>query len=520
MSRGVVAAGHPATAEAGAWALREGGNAVDAAVAAVLASVSTESPLTGLGAGGYMLVHEPEGESVLLDFFVAAPGHGGVERSIELAPVVIDFGDATQTFNVGAASCGVPGTPSGLAEAARRFGSMPLDQLVRPGVELARGGVEVNQEQGYLCALLAPILEREPAGAAIYAPGGSTLQPGERIVFPELADTLERLGAEGPSIFYEGDIAAAMADHVRVAGGTLAIEDLRAYETVAREPVRAAFAGHEILTNPPPSSGGILIVFALELLEQLSGSHPVDAETLVTAMEEAQAARTKGFLAGLYEDGFAERFLSPPLIAAAAERCRSLLRRPLGPDPGTALGSTTHITAMDAEGRCASVTCSNGTGSGVFVPGTGIQVNNMLGEADLNPLGFHRTPAATRMPSMMAPTVVLDHGRLELGLGSGGSNRIRSAITQTILRYLVDDLDVGEAVTASRAHFEDGIVHSEPGIDPRALARLEARGYEILRWSEPNLFFGGVHTVARGIDGSLRGAGDPRRGGAVATSEA
>ena len=201
----------------------------------------------------------------------------------------------------------------------------------------------------------------------------------------------------------------------------------------------------------------------------------------------------------------------------ATERVRAGVRPPgpgIGP-PG--LGSTTHITAVDAEGRCASVTCSNGTGSGVIVPGTGVHVNNMLGEEDLNPLGFHVTPSGRRVPSMMSPTVVLREGELEIGLGSGGSNRIRSAILQTIIRMIAAGMEVQEAVEAPRLHFEAGAVQAEPGIDEEGLDLLAARGYQLVHWQERNLFFGGVHAVARDPEtGELRGGGDPRRGGAVA----
>ena len=514
MSRGTVAAGHPATAEAGAWALREGGNAVDAAIAAVLASVSAESPLTGLGAGGHLLAHGPGREPVLLDFFVAAPGLGGDERRAEIVPVEIDFGNVKQVFNVGAASCGVPGVPSGLAAAAERFGSMPLADLVTPGVDLARGGVAVNRQQAYLFEILAPILAREPQGAAIYAPEGRPLREGERVAFPALAETLERFGAEGPEPFYRGDLAAAISESVQAGGGYIGSADLAGYETIARIPARAAYQGREILTNPPPSSGGILIAFALELLDRLGSSGP---EAVVVAMEQAQEARTRDFLAGLYAEGFLGDFLNPAAIDAAAQRCLSGEHGGRGSEPGDRLGSTTHITAIDAEGGCATVTCSNGSGSGVFAGETGIQINNMLGEADLNPFGFHATPAGRRMPSMMSPTVVLRDGELELGLGSGGSNRIRSAITQTIVRFLADGLEVAEAVAAPRLHFEAGEVHAEPGVPEAGLARLEERGYRVIRWPQPNLYFGGVHAVSR-RDGVLSGGGDPRRGGAVAVA--
>jgi gamma-glutamyltranspeptidase/glutathione hydrolase len=163
------------------------------------------------------------------------------------------------------------------------------------------------------------------------------------------------------------------------------------------------------------------------------------------------------------------------------------------------------------------VTCSNGTGSGIVVPGTGVHVNNMLGEEDLNPLGFHRLPTGVRLPSMMAPSMVLRDGEVEMVLGSGGSNRIRSAILQAALRLIVDEAWAEEAVAAPRVHFEAGVVQAEPGSDEDALRHLESRGYEVARWARPNWFFGGVHTVARDPEtGAIGGAGDPRRGGAVA----
>jgi gamma-glutamyltranspeptidase / glutathione hydrolase len=514
-TRGAVAAGHPLTAEAGASILREGGNAVDAAVAAVLTSFVTESPLTGLGAGGFMLVHDPGKEDVLLDFFVEVPGRTASERRSELVPIPVYFSpESPQVFNVGAASCGVPGTAAGLAEALRRYGSLPMRELVSHPARLAREGVQVNAEQAFIFHILEPILTHAEEGRAIHAPEGRILAEGDVFRFAELGDALERYGSEGPDPFYSGEVAGRISDWVIERGGTLGEDDLAAYEPRVREPVRAGYRGRDVLTNPPPSSGGILIAFALSLLER-AGSD--DVATAVAAMEEAQVARTEAFFHGLYEEGYVSGFLTQARIDAAAERIRGGERppEPAAP-PGDRLGSTTHITAVDADGRCAAVTCSNGTGSGVIVPGTGVHVNNMLGEEDLNPLGFHVTPAGRRVPSMMSPSVVLRDGELEAGLGSGGSNRIRSAILQTIIR-LVGGMDVQEAVEAPRVHFEAGAVQAEPGIDEEALDRLSARGYQLVHWQERNLFFGGVHAVARDPStGELRGGGDPRRGGAVA----
>ena len=507
--KGVVAAGHPLTAEAGANLLREGGNAVDAAVAAVLASFATESPLTGFGAGGFMLVYSPGEEPLLIDFFVQAPGLGGIERRVELEPVEVLFDQTPQTFYIGPASCGVPGTAAGLSDALRRFGTAPLSELVKPAIELAWDGVTVNAMQAYIFKILTPILTRYPEGQALYAPTGHVLDEGESFRFPELAEALERYGADGAEPFYSGEVGAAVAERVAELGGTIAPEDMTAYEPIEREPVRAGFRGAEVLTNPPPSSGGILIALCLELLERL-GDASVDST--VAAMRVAQESRGERFQEGLYEEGFAALFLDPESLDEKAARLRGSFG---APGPGDALGSTTHLAALDANGMCASVTCSNGSGSGVVVPGTGIALNNMLGEQDLNPLGFHLAQPGRRMSSMMAPTLVIRDRSVVAGLGSAGSNRIRSAILQTVLRLIVDEMSAAEAVRAPRVHFEDGVVQSEPGVDELALGRIESAGLGVARWRNPNLFFGGVQAVARKGDGTLEGGGDPRRGGAV-----
>jgi gamma-glutamyltranspeptidase/glutathione hydrolase len=498
--RGVVAAGHPLTAEAGAGVLRAGGNAVDAAVCAVLASFAVESPLTGFGAGGHMMVHDG-GETTLIDFFVAAPGLDGIERTTELVPVPVRFdAETTQTFYVGPASCGVPGTAAGLAHALERFGSMALSELVGPGIRLAREGALVNRQQAYILEILAPIHEQMSGTRELYAPQGRRLEEGDVFAFPELAEALERYAAEGAEPFYKGEVARAISDFVVGNGGYVGPGDLASYAAVERKPIETAFRGTGVLTNPPPSSGGILIAYCLGLLERLGPrSGP---EQLVAAMEAANSRRDLAFAESLYDEGMEVGFLDPAGLDLAA---------------ADLLGSTTHISVLDADGNCASVTCSNGSGSGVLVPGTGVILNNMLGEEDLNPAGFHLIAPGRRVPSMMAPTVVLRDGEIVLALGSAGSNRIRSAILQTVVRAVEQGFPVDAAVEAPRLHFEQGIVQAEPGIDEAALERIEKRGVPVLRRPAINLFFGGVQAVARDPKtGELSGGGDPRRGGAVA----
>ncbi len=491
MGRGVVAAGHPVSAEAGATVLREGGNAVDAAIGAVLASFACEPLLTGLGAGGHMLVAPPGAEPVVLDFFVAAPGRGADPAArAELVPVEVSFGDAVQVFNVGPASVGAYGVPAGLEAAARRFGTVPLGELAAPAARLARVGVPLNPAQAYVVEILEGIVTSTPECAAIFAPGGRLLRAGDPVRQPELGDGLERLGADGAEPFYRGAIADAVAAWLEPRGGMLTRDDLADYAVADRDPVRVGYRGREVLTNPPPSAGGTLIAYALAMLDREPG--PPSSLGLVDVMEAAQAERTPAFLDGLAAPGFGADFLA------------------------SRLGSTTHVSVLDVNGWACAVTCSAGACSGVVVPGTGIHLNNMMGEHDLNPLGFHRHPAGRRMPSMMAPTVVLRGGAPELVLGSAGSNRIRSAILQVICSVVDRGLAAGPAVEAPRLHLEDGVVYAEPGID---LAELEAAGRTVAPFRARNLFFGGTQAVERDAQtGALSGGGDPRRGGAAVSA--
>ena len=524
-----MAAGHPLTAEAGARVLREGGNAVDAAVGAMLTSFAAEQLLTGLGAGGYMLVAGGGEAPALLDFFVEAPtdrkaaGAGDGPPPAELRAVDVSFGDAAQVFHIGPASCGVYGTPAGVCEAVRRWGSVPLEQLAAPAAELAQEGVVLNAGQAYIAKILADLLTSTPECAALWAPDGHVLKEGELLRNPELGDALLRLGEEGAEPFYRGDIAAAVCDWLQARGGALCGENLTGYRALAREPVRVRYRDREVLTNPPPSAGGTLLAYALALLDR--GSAPPRLRGVVAAMAAAQTERTPEFVEGLSEEGFLERFLA------------------------TRLGATTHISVLDADGRACSVTCSNGEGSGVVVPGTGMHLNNVMGEEDLNPLGFHRHPAGRRMPSMMAPTVVMlaDRrsrrspigGEVELVLGSAGSNRIRSALLQTIVGVVDHGLGARAAVDAPRVHIEDGTLYTEPGIDleellgpdsptdpgssspvgpgldlptdPGSDSPTDPRA-RVVEFGALNLFFGGVQAVLRRGD-AIEGAGDPRRGG-------
>ena len=513
--RGAVAAGHPLTAEVGARALAEGGNAVDACVAAAFAAAVTESPLTGPGGGGFMLVHRArDGATRLADFFVAAPGLGLRRR--HLAPmheVDLAFGDSptTQIFWIGAPSCAVPGAVAGLEAVHRRYGLLPWRELVLPAVELARVGVELTRPQAHMHAILDPILRFGPEGRHVYGRNGSRLVAGDRLRLGDLAETLDAIGRRGAAALYSGERARAIVATVRDGGGALTREDLASYRVVWRRPVRVRFRGHDVVSNPPPSSGGVLIAYGLALLERLDTTPAGSAEAiaaLAEVMREQTRARGAGFVRGLHRGGAARRLLSSSSLRAALGRIGEAGLREPAP-----VGGTTHVSAIDAAGNAASLSTSTGSGSGVIVPGTGIYLNNMLGEYDL--VGGRPVPPGQRLTSMMAPSIALDRrGGPRLVVGSAGSARLRGAIMQIIVNVLEHGLGVEAAVDAPRVHVDEPHVHCEGGHDRAELDRLEAFGYDVVRWRRRNLFFGGAAAVEVLADGSLAAAGDARRGGA------
>jgi gamma-glutamyltranspeptidase / glutathione hydrolase len=513
--RGAIAAGHRLTAEAGAEILAEGGNAVDACLAAAFASWVAESPLTGPAAGGFLLVHRARDRTDrLLDFFVALPGRGSrgpVEPHME--SIDIDFdGSSSQVFLVGPGSCAVPGSVAGLEAAHVRYGSLPWQRLIEPAIGLARAGVELTRPQAYLHAILDLILRHTPEGRAIYGEQGR-IAAGGRVVMHDLAETLERLAAGGARELYGGELGRAVVEHLSEHGGLVTEEDLAGYRVIWRRPLRVPYQGREFVSNPPPSSGGILIGYGLSLLDRMSADGaPGSAEAieaLIEVMHEQSRARGGAFVSGLQRGGLVRKLYSEESLRAALARIEG--REATAHEQPSAPG-TTHISVVDERGNAASLTASIGAGSGVIVPGTGIHMNNMLGEYDLNPPGSRASPGA-RLTSMMAPSLALDHERPRLVVGSAGSIRLRGAIMQIVVNVVHHGMPVDEAIAAPRVHVDNGQVHCEGGCDPAELDRLESLGYELIRWRRQNLYFGGVSAVERRDDGGLAAAGDPRRGG-------
>jgi gamma-glutamyltranspeptidase/glutathione hydrolase len=469
--RGVVATGHRLVSEAAAQMLRAGGNAFDAAMAAGLAAAVAEPMFTSLGGGGFLLARLSEGRAILFDFFADTPGRGRPERALEphFLPMTVHFPASDQVFNIGLGSVAVPGTLGGFMHVQQRLGRLPLCEVVAPAIALARDGVVLTSHQAYVVGLLEPINALSEEGRALYAPGGRSLAEGERLVNPDLACFLEALPEDGGRELYGGSLAQRIERDMREGQGLLTARDLAAYAVAEREPLAIDYRRHRLLTNPPPSFGGSLIAHAL-------GCH---------------ASRELG------RHGWGS---GPHLVALVEVMAKVEERR--------AAGGTTHISVNDAEGNAASMSLSNGEGSGYVVPGTGIMLNNMLGEDDLHPEGFHASPPGQRVASMMSPSILLRGREVRLILGSGGSKRIRTALVQVVSDVVDFDMSVREAVEAPRIHWDGESVQVEPGFSEAALDALRA-SWPVNLWPERNLYFGGVHAV----EPPDRGAGDPRRDG-------
>lgn len=515
-TRGAIAAGHVKTVEAGCEMLRLGGNAFDAAVAAVMASFVAEPTLTSPAGGGFLLAHTQDKQNILFDFFTQTPQQKPNGRAIDFYPVQVDFGGVTQEFHVGLGSMAVPGTIGGLFHVQQRLGRLPWAVVSEPAIHYAKTGVTISEFQTYCMTILSPILMGSAESRALFAPQGKLWAPGSCFTMPDLADSLSYLAEEGARGFYHGDIARQLVKDCQEQGGYLSRADLEQYRVIERQPLMTQYRGNTLVTNPPPSSGGTLIAFALALLEHNGLSQRVAGsrehlQILAAAMRLTNAARRDGYDARIYEADVAERFLAAEHLDAYRQQLADVNK----------WGSTTHLSVIDVDGNAASVTTSNGEGSSYVIPGTGIMMNNMLGEADLHPQGFHRWQENVRISSMMAPTMILRGTQPELVLGSGGSNRIRTAILQVISNLLDFGMTIEQAVSSPRIHWENGILNLEPGFEMTIGDAAEFPFTDTVEyWPQQNMFFGGVHAVTRSESGVLSGAGDPRRGGAIAVCSA
>jgi gamma-glutamyltranspeptidase/glutathione hydrolase len=475
--RGVVAAGNPHTAEAAASVLRQGGNAVDALVAGALASFVAEPLLASAGGSGMMTLALPGQEPVVVDFFSAMPG---LDRPADAPPmdfeaIEIDFGAASQVFHIGRASAAPPLALPGLAAAAKKHGTLDLETLTAPAIELALRGCPLTEEAAEVFRLLWPINLRTEECQGSYSDTDQPPHPGSRRAMPGMARLLQRFAEHGGP---PPELQEALLEHFGPsAGGAITEADLARAEPRFVAPRTLRIGEWEVLASP--RLGGKLL----------------------------------GVIAGSLAEGFIHRDEAEE-VARHAEACRAGTR---AKSDERAFGSTTHLSVIDAHGGAAAATLTNGEGSGHVLPGTQVQLNNFCGEEDLHPGGFFAHEPGSELPSMIAPTIVRGPGDAVLALGSGGANRIRSVVSQVLYRVCILGQPLDAAVRAPRVHAEESSVwlEMEDRHDRAAIIEtLQDRFEHVYSFPFRAFFFGGVHAV-HARDGEVIGAGDPRRGGAV-----
>ncbi len=502
--KGVVAAGHESTARACADMLRAGGNAFDAAMAGMVASCVPETVLSSLGGGGFMMAYRADrDDTILYDFFAQTPQTKRPTSELDFRAIDADFGPATQEFHIGAGASATPGVIPGLFAIHSDLCTLPLAQILEPAIDLARNGVKVSAFHAYLFEVIEPILTKDAAVKALFAPGDSLLKKGDLFRNENFARTLEALITQGEAFFRTGDLAKAIIAQSTQQGGHLSAADLSSYKVERRQPLIQNYRNQQFFLNPAPCAGGPMIGFALGVLARLCPDRAPDLCDLVQTMSlinQARNAKTTPL----------EHFANDEHIAHQLATAQ---------DHHPSHKGTTHISVIDAAGNAASLTISNGEGNGLMLGDTGIMLNNMLGEEDLHDEGFHRWQQDQRLSSMMAPTLIRSPDNSLTALGSGGSNRIRSAILQVACGLIDHGFSLDEAINAPRLHCEQGgqvsfenIPETSP-FTPVAKQELLAAYPDAHAWPDPNMFFGGVHGVRKIPSGLLEGRGDTRRAG-------
>ena len=526
--QGVIAAGGPETAKAGADILKLGGNAIDAAVAAAFVSFIAEIGVVHLGGSGIAHIYDSSnGRSLVYDFFSNTPGlDGNSDKPIDFAEVMIDFGATTQNFHLGRASVAVPGNIAGLCKMAEDYGRLPLKTLLQPVIDYATSGLPLTPFQADTCKLLLPLYTHTAGMRSIFAANGGVIGAGEHLFIPDLADTLSSLAEEGASFARNGRLAQAIVADQTENGGLLTTTDLENYQVATPSSIRLPYRSYDLLLPPPSSTGGVLTSFTLKLLAKFNVAQYKHGSTahlqllyeIMVATNRARIGWDKAADELSISDAIG-RFLSDTQVQTYYDEVAAAIHdkhpTPFVREPN-APNNTSHLSVMDADGLAVSLTTTAGESAGYVVPNTGYIPNNMMGEGDLHPNGFHSRPPGQRIPTMMTPTIVLEKGQPKLVVGSGGSIRIRSAVLQVLSNLLDFEMTLNDAVNTARVHVESGALQCEAGFDAAEVDKLEAMGYGVNRWPTRSIYFGGAHSVSRAGNGRLVGAGDNRRGGATA----
>ena len=499
LKKGSVAAGSKEAADAAIDILSENGNAVDAAVSAVFASMTSEFSLTGIAGGGAMTLSLNGRKPSAIDFFVdAVPIRKN--STFEFIEKVVDFGDATQKFRVGKGSIAVPGTLQGLLYAQKKYGKLPLDVVLEPAISYAKSGIRINRAQAYIFKLLEPIFSHDYKNNTILFKNKSIIQEGDLFKNEIFSDFLYELSREGIPFYLNDGID--IIDKFLGKDALFDKKEMLSYNVLERECVSTKIEGYDFFSNPGPSFGGSLIAFSLDLINNLKEKR-LNNNLLVKIFQATENIRSRVQRNQFNIDSMQRQ----DILEEGFEIVNNFSRSSINDSNINGFGSTTHVSVIDRDHSCVSVTTTNGEGCGYIIPGLGIMMNNMLGEEDLNPHGFHSYLNRQRLSTMMAPSIVFKDRRPFIVLGSGGSNRLRSAIVQVLINYCFKGLSLEKSVSSDRLYVEGGVLFTEPGIEIKGDAM---KMYSHSLFNEKNLFFGGVNAAA--VDEAF---GDARRQGSA-----
>lgn len=509
MTEVAVATVSQEAADAGAETAAEGGNAVDAAVCAALSAVVTHPGMCSIGGGAFITVWPPGGSPVTIDGGFEMPGRGlpPGEFGSGGRHVRFDYGNGVET-TVGPGSVATPGLLAACSLAAERYGKLPWARLLRPAYRQARDGFPMPPScHEFLSHAYEAIYAEDPRSrAALQGEAGGLAEPGETLRIPGLAETVRTIAEEGAAAFYEGELGRRVAEHVRQGGGVLTRRDLAAYRPAVRDPVEASLDGWQVATNPPPAVGGAAMAAMLKLMAD--------------GLEEgAWTARAVGRLARVQQAVLGHCRARLDASGELAEDVERLMRRAeLGDLAGLkGSSSTIHVSAVDSAGTACSATVSDGYGSGVMPPETGIWLNNCLGEEELNRQGYHAREPGKRLPSNMAPSAARHRDGSLLAVGSPGAERIPTAVLQVLLNFIRLDRPLGAAVEGPRLHVDPGPDSARAACEPGL--PVEAIGLPLRRFDGPSMFFGGVEAALWRPNGGFRTAADERRTGGTAVGE-
>lgn len=464
---GAIASGHQCVSEIGLEILKAGGNAFDAVIACGFSSSVCEPMLSSLGGGGFLLTHDKHNKARLFDFFSNHSGINyekitGKKINPQFMPITVNFPGSDQIFQSGIASVATPGCLHGYLHVHKILGKLPLKEVVQPTIELAKNGVTLSPFQAYVHELLANVILSTPCSKQLFAnkTGDAIKTAGELLYNTDLADFIEVLASEGSDLVYRGEVSKKIVTDMQSEGGFVTKDDLEQYQTIERKPLIYQHSKGIIYGNPAPSFGSTLIAQHLDELSQHNPSAMLDIKS--------QQQWLTSFIA-------VDQWREKQEQLAAKQRLFSR--------------GTTHVSVIDKDGNCASMTTSNGEGSGYIIPKTGIMLNNMMGEDDLHPHGFYAEQPGTRIASMMAPTVAITPSGEKYVLGSGGSKRIRSAITQVLWQIINNNANLTAAIEQPRMHYDGNMLQCEAGYEQQLAANINY-------WTEKDMYFGGVHSVA------------------------